>query len=75
MKITLESADLTLEHVTELGKWLRARFEGTDTHVDMWIEAPEEFADDAIAALEAVFGGDPHISWISRPQPEDGDRK
>ncbi len=56
MKITIESDDLTLADVKALGRWVRRRFKGASSHGNMWVEAPEVTAVDALAILREIFG-------------------
>ena len=62
MRITIVCDEFTLEDVTALGQYLRDRYKGEAREVSVFVESREVPAEEAVAALREIFGGDP--KWM-----------
>lgn len=60
LRITIVCDDFHLDDVEALGKYLRDRYKDSQKEISVLVAADQFPAAEAVAALEAIFGHDPH---------------
>lgn len=74
MRITIVCDQFTLDDVTALGQYLRDRYKGEAREVSVLVDSREVPAEEAVAALMAIFGDDPRWTQVLHLPKDNGNK-